>query len=333
MPKRAVHSLLTWGGLAVSVLFAYLAVRNVQFSEVWHGLRTCNYWWLGPALLIFVFAIFTKAVRWRYLFAPETRPDLGPVVSALLVGYFFNNILPARAGEVARVISLKQRAGTSRAEAGGTVVAERVYDVLVLLALLFIAVPWLPHVTWLHTAVVLAAVAAGGALIAVVSLAVFGAGAVHFALKPLAWVPRIPTERVLAFGEDLAQGLVGFRHPRIVLGAVFWTTLSWIAMAATTWCVMLGFGLHLSIVAALLLVIATNLAMILPSSPSGVGVFEYAATEALHAYHVGHSRALTCALVIHVLNFVPLIIAGLWVLRFSFRGRGEEPGVLSSEPA
>ena len=57
------------------------------------------------------------------------------VTGAVLIGYFFNTILPARAGEAARVVVLKQRAGTPRFEAVGTVGAERVLDVLVLLVL------------------------------------------------------------------------------------------------------------------------------------------------------------------------------------------------------
>src|SRR5439155_1217410 len=80
----------------------------------------------------------------------------GPVLSATVLGQFFNNVLPARAGEVARVIALHQSAGTSRAEAIVTVVVERLYDVLALLVMLFVLLPWLPRVAWVHTAALVA---------------------------------------------------------------------------------------------------------------------------------------------------------------------------------
>src|SRR5205814_5412390 len=150
--------------------------------------------WLLPALAMLAVSIFLKAERWRYLFARATRPATRPVVAALLIGYFFNNVLPARAGEAARVLALRRRAGTSRAEAGATVVLERAYDVLCLLLLLFVTLPWLPGVTWLRAAVVLGVVVATGLVAAMVILAVWGLRPVHFALRPLHRLPFLPSE-------------------------------------------------------------------------------------------------------------------------------------------
>jgi uncharacterized protein (TIRG00374 family) len=67
-------------------------------------------------------------------------------------------VLPARAGEAARVVALNRTSGTSIVEATATVVVERLFDVLCLLGLLFVLAHWLPHVTWLRAAAVLAVV-------------------------------------------------------------------------------------------------------------------------------------------------------------------------------
>ncbi len=321
MQKRALRSALSWAGLLVSALFAFLAVRHVQFAEVWNGLRTSNYWWLLPAFVLLGVAILVKALRWHYLFTPETRPGTRAVVTSLLIGYFFNSVLPARAGEAARVLALRQRAGTSRAEASATIVVERAYDVLVLLVLLFVAYPWLPRVTWMQGAVVFAVALAAGLAAAIVVFAVFGIRPVHFVLRPLARLPFVSLERLGRVGEGLGQGLAGLRRPSLMLGALVWTTLGWLALAASTWFVIRGFHVGLSFAAALLVVIATNLAMILPSSPSAVGVFEAAALVAFRAYGVPDSRALSCALVIHALNFLPFIAAGLFLLRGTLKAR------------
>ena len=319
--SRTLHSGLSWAGLLVSAVFAYLAVRDVRFGDVWQGLRTSNYWWLVPAVLMLAVTVYVRALRWRYLFARETRPETRAILRALLIGYLFNSILPARAGEAARVLALKPRAGASRAEAAATVVTERVYDVLVLLLLLFVALPWLPRVTWLHAAVVLALALAMGIVVAMVVLAVYGVRPVHFALRPLGQLPFISAERVEHIAENLGRGFAGLRRPRLVFAALFWTTLSWLALAISTWFVMHGFHLGLSPVAGLLVVITTNLAMILPSSPSAVGVFEAASLVALRAYDVPDSQGLSTALVIHVLNFVPFIAVGLFLLWGHPQGR------------
>ena len=94
---------------------------------MWETLRSSDYWWLVPALVALVASTRRAgAMRWRYLFARETRPPFGPVLSATILGQFFNNVLPARAGEPARIIALNQSTGVSRAETTATVVVERV---------------------------------------------------------------------------------------------------------------------------------------------------------------------------------------------------------------
>ena len=312
---RISRATLSWAGFGVSALFAYLAVRHVDFQNVWQGLRASNYWWLLPAFATLVAAILLKAVRWRYLFTRETRPSTRAVVIALLIGYFFNSVLPARAGEAARVLALNRRAGTSRAEAGATVVLERGYDVLCLLLLLFVATPWLPSISWLHAAAVLGIIVATGLVAAILVLALWEIRPVHLALRPLHRLPFLASERIEHVGDRIGEGLAAARQPRLVLAALAWTTIGWLVLALSAWFVMRGFHLGLPFGAALLVVVATNVAQILPSSPAAVGVFEAATLVALHPYDVSDSRALSYALVLHALNFLPYIAIGLLLLR------------------
>jgi len=143
-PHRVGSAALLTIGACVTALFAYLAIRNVRFEDVVESLRGREYWLLFPSVLVLAAAIAIRGVRWWSLFPAESRPPLKPVLSSLLIGYFFNNILPARAGEAARVVALHQLTRTSRAEAAATVVLERAYDVLSLLVLLFAALPGFP---------------------------------------------------------------------------------------------------------------------------------------------------------------------------------------------
>ena len=79
-------------------------------------------------------------MRWRSLFAHARRPPRGPILAATMIGYLFNNIMPARAGEAARVVALDQRTETPAAEIVGTALVERAYDVLSILIIFFCAV-------------------------------------------------------------------------------------------------------------------------------------------------------------------------------------------------
>ena len=301
-------------GLLVSAGFTYLAVRGVDFALVGESLRDSNYWWLAPALGALTVGIAVRALRWQLLFRRETRPPFRAAASALLVGIFVNSILPARAGEAARIVVLNQQQGTSRVEAIGTVVLERTLDVLCLLLLLFVIVPWLPPVSWLLPAVVLAvAIVVGLAVVAWV-LARFGDRPLRAALRPLTRFRFVSEGRVDRAGANLVQGLAGLRDWRLLAAGLVLTTFSWLWLGLSMWFVLRAFDLGLSPLAGVLVAIAVNIGMILPSSPAAVGVFEAAVLVALGAYGVPKEEALSCALVAHALTFVPFVISGPLVL-------------------
>lgn len=320
LPAHLARTALSWAGILVSALFAYLAVRHVHFRDVWGGLHTSNYVWLVPAFLALAVTVAIRAFRWRLIFRPETRPSMRSALVALLLSYFFNSVLPARAGEAARIVVLRRRAGTSAAETTATVLIERAFDVLCLLGLLFVTVAWLPHVVWLHAAVLLAVALAAILIGLVIVLALYDARPLRILLRPLGRLPFLSRERVDEIAENFTHGFAALRRPKLALAAVFWTTLGWLTLALSTWFVMLGFSLHISIVGGLFVVIATNLALVLPSSPAAVGVFEAAVLVALRPYGISDSQALSYALVVHALNFVPFVAAGLFLLRGTVRG-------------
>ena len=259
-----------------------------------------------------------RALRWRYLFAAATRPPYGPVFEATLLGQCFNNILPARAGEIARIVALHRTAGTSRAETTSTVVVERLYDVLVLLGLLFVFVPWLPHVAWIHAAAVLAIVLFAATVGSVVVLLRWGEKPFLVLLRPLTrlGLPFLTLERAEHAAASFVRGAASLRDPRLAAVALVLTAVSWIPLALSTWVLMIGFHLGLSVLAGLLVTIATGLSLVLPSSPGAVGVFEAAALVGLKAYGIDKAEALSFAIVLHAVNFFPYVLAGALVLQW-----------------
>jgi uncharacterized membrane protein YbhN (UPF0104 family) len=311
--SAASRRVLIGVGLAVTAVFAYLAVRETRPGEVWEALRESDWLWLLPAFAVLAIGIVLRALRWWVLFSPATRPPIGPVLEATLLGYFFNNVLPLRAGEAARIVALRRRARGSWAETGATVALERAFDVMAVLGILFVLVPWLPEVSWLRVAAALAALMLVVLVAAAVILALWGDRPLQRLLRPL--VRFIHVDRVEAGGASLARGLVGLRHLSIALPALALTVLSWVVLGISTWLAMLGFHLGLSPAAGIFVMTALGLSAILPASPAGIGVFEAAVVVALSTYDIDESEALSYALVLHALHFFPFIAAGLVVLR------------------
>lgn len=313
--RRGVRPLLALVGLAVTAVGVYVALRGVDVDDAADALRDSDLFWLIPALPVFAAAVVLRGVRWWALYEGEQRPPLRAVMYALLVGYFFNNILPARAGEAARVIALYSRARTSRAEIVATVVVERVFDVLALLLILLCVYPWLPEISWLRNAAILGAIVTIILAVLIVLIVRYDARAVHWLLTPLRRIRRPGfAARVEIAAINATRGLVALRNPAIAVRGFTLTVASWIVLAISYWILMDAFALDLPFAAAILVTVAINLSLVLPSSPAALGVFEAATIIALTAFAVAHAEALSYAIVLHVLNLVPFLLIGAVLL-------------------
>lgn len=317
--KRRSRRLLTLVTITVTVVFSYIALSGIDFSEVWRALRSCDYWWLIPALIAFGLGNVARTLRWRSLFIPGRRPPPGPALNATMIGYFYNNIMPARAGEAARVVVLTRRSSAPPVETVGTVVVERLYDVVAILVIFFVAEPWLPRVSWFGTAAIVAGVLALAIATTATVLVIYGDRPVRVLLRPLRRFSPFTEERLEQTVADLVHGLSGLHNRRVALEALVWTITAWMLSSVCSFFVMLAFHLGLPFGAALLVQVAIGLAMILPSPPAALGVFEGATLIALRAYGVPHSTALPYALVLHLVNFLPFILVGVALLHYNSR--------------
>jgi glycosyltransferase 2 family protein len=311
-----MRPLLALVGLAVTVVCMVLALRGVALDDAADAFREADLVWLLPAIPVFAAAIVLRGVRWWALYDAEQRPPLRAVMYALLVGYFFNNILPARAGEAARVIALHSRArDTPRAEIIATVVVERVFDLLALLLMLLCAYPWLPEISWLRNAAILGAFVSIVLAVLIVLIVRYDARAVHWLLSPLRRIRRPGfAERVEVAAINATRGLVALRNPAIAVRGFALTFLSWFVLAISYWILMDAFHLDLPLASAVLVTVAINLSLVLPSSPAALGVFEAATIIALDAWDVPHAESLSYALVLHVFNLVPFLVIGAVLL-------------------
>ncbi|HET7046147.1 MAG TPA: lysylphosphatidylglycerol synthase transmembrane domain-containing protein [Gaiellaceae bacterium] len=311
-----MNRLLAWAGVLVSGVFVWLAVRDVDFGLVAKALHEARWWPVAPALAALAVGTALRALRWQALFDAETRPPLPAVTEAMLIGLLFNSILPARAGEAARIVALHRDTGTSRAEALATAVAERVYDVFALLLLLFLAVPFLPDVPWLGQAAVAAGALAAAIAAAVLALLRWRERPVAWALTRLARTRLLTAERADGVARNLVAGLTAFRSPQIALRAFALTVASWLVFALSSWLLLYGFDVgETGFGAGLLATIATSLVLVIPAAPGGVGQFEAAAILALSVFGVDRSRALSYGVVLHAVNLVPYLVAGYVALR------------------
>ena len=311
-----IRPLLLVMGLAVSVVFTYLALRDIDFDAFLDALAEGKPAWFVAAFAVFAAAYAVRAVRWWVLFDAGARPPFRALVRSLFVGDFLTSLLPVlRLGEVARILVLHREAQTPRSVGLGTVVTERVQDSVALLLLLFVAVPFAPPVGWLRAATVFLAVLAAGLVVALVVFRRFGSRPLQFLLRPLARLPGFSPARTELAADNILRGLSGLRNVRTALAAFALTIVYWLGFALSYALVLRGAGLELGLDAGILVAVATTFSLLLPALPASVGIFEAAALVALEPYGVNEAQALSAAVVIHVMTFVPFLVVGPFALR------------------
>ena len=136
-----------WFGILISALFLYLVLRKIDFAQLWQVLKAANYWWLIPGVAVYFIALWVRAWRWHYLLRPLKSISTRSMFPIVTMGYAGNNIFPARAGEVVRAVVLKRKEGVPVSASLATIIVERVFDGIVMLAFVFVNLSELTRLT------------------------------------------------------------------------------------------------------------------------------------------------------------------------------------------
>ena len=242
------------------------------------------------------------------MFPKPMRPGFAPTFWALVLGLFANNVLPARLGEVARMAALSRETGLRRTQVLTTIVVERFFDLAALAIIAAIALPFAPSGSLrrnlaIATVVIFALLAFLLVTLASSHVRAFGVGSCAACRSSEASAARAASSRSARASSRCATGA----RSRIVLG---WSLASWIALAVSNYFVLAMFDTGAPWDAAVISMLATNLAMVVPSSAASIGVFEVAAKASLTLYGVPAGTALSFALVLHAVNVIPTLPLG-----------------------
>jgi uncharacterized protein (TIRG00374 family) len=303
-PSRAAAAIQRVSTAALLIAAALWAVHDIHWDRLREAVAFARPGLLLLAATVNFGALFLQSARWHALLRPVSRPlRLRDAFEALLIGFAASTVVPARAGELARIQWLGRRTGLSRA----TIVGSVGLDHLVNAAGLVFGLCLLPHLievpAWVRPA-------------AVTLLAFFVAGVTAALLLR----PKAAGEAEDDAGESgmkailsgCRRGLAAARDRR-ALGSSF--ALSLAAWGVELLVVVLSLeavGLRLSLSASLLVLLAVNVALALPLTPPGnFGTLELGAVVALMGLGVGKEHALVFAVCYHVLQVGPIGLAGL----------------------
>ncbi len=127
-------------GIVISVGGIYWAFRDFKFHEFSNSIQEVNYIYLLFATLFLWASVWLRALRWSWLFKVDALPTTTSLYRAELIGYFGNNILPLRLGELMRAYLIGREWNLSKKYVFGTIVLERILDFLSLIVFAFLLI-------------------------------------------------------------------------------------------------------------------------------------------------------------------------------------------------
>ena len=135
------HRLVQTGaGLAVGGVLLWFAFARIDTADLARRLGQVQIPWLLSAITCYWVALALRSWRWRILLSPVRQLPFFQVYHGLVVGYAANNILPARLGEIVRADYLGRRTSISRLSVVGTIVVERLFDVVVFIGFIVVGI-------------------------------------------------------------------------------------------------------------------------------------------------------------------------------------------------
>jgi len=332
LSPRLRARLLQLGSALLGGVLLYLALRPVEFSALADALRAANYWYLVPIGVIALLSHIVRAWRWMLLLEtlPTTstgrEPHLRIVFYSVMIGYMVNYAAP-RLGEVARAGNLAAQSNLTFSSIFGSVVSERILDVLTLGVCFIVAFAIAAqHVRGLG---VLFEEAAGPVDVTLGTVLIIGGlvlGAIVIPLLIIRHVRRraARTEkrgRLMQAAHSFADGLASLiRSPRRI-GLVVSTVLIWLCYWVLTYLPLPMLGItELGWADAWVLLVVGSIGMMVPA-PGGIGSYHYVTIQTMTVVlGVGIAAATAFAVLMHGAQLILYVAAGFVCLLLQGRG-------------
>ena len=311
-----------WLGVLISVVFIWLSLRGLRLNDFWSTVQKANYFWLIPGIGVYFVAVWIRAWRWHYLLGPIKKIPTKTMFPITAIGYMGNNIYPARAGEVLRAVILKRKEGVPVSASLATIIVERIFDGVVMLAFVFVNLPELAKLTGASGFVgniQQVAVIGTGVFLGALGIFLLAAMFPQVTVKIGSWVierfiPQRLRENITGIMHKFLDGLASLRSPFNVLMVFFTSVLIWLLETGKYWFVMHAFNFDRPFFVLMLMNGIVNLATTIPSAPGYIGTFDAPGIAVLTAYGVDQATAAGYTLTLHVALWLPITLLGAYYM-------------------
>jgi glycosyltransferase 2 family protein len=303
MKVRAVQIIV---GLACTFLFLGLALYRVPLGAVGATIARADPIWIIAAMVVYAVNLSLRARRWQIILRPLAAIPYSIVARALVVGYGLNTIMPARLGELFRAEFVKIDVGLSRVWTLTSIVVERLFDGLMVVACLGLGLLF-AAATRQNAAVLIDVLTLGGVIFGMVLLAALCLTG-SLGSSVFARFPRLSAQLAM-----VREGFRILRTRRTVVVAGL-TLLVYLPEGLCLWLIVKAVGLRLGFADTLVLLGAASLSTLLPSGPAFLGTLQFAYALAIEFASAPRAVGIAAATLAQLCLLLPLAVVAAGIL-------------------
>jgi len=249
-------------GVFISLAGIYWAFKDFHFFDFKRSIQQIDLVYLILATIFLWGSVWVRGLRWKWLFKESAPPSVSSLYRAELIGYFGNNVLPLRLGEILRTYIIGKENNLSKSFVFGTVVLERLMDMLALtffgIILLFLY-PF--EEEWISDYLL-----KGGAVILIIILTL---------IILSRFKPNNTDNKFLSILNQILDGLLSVRKQRVI-PVVISSLLIWSIYLLDVYLIQKAFQFNLSWAQTLAVLVISSLVLSIPSAPGMIGTFHAA---------------------------------------------------------
>lgn len=288
------------------------------FQEIADAFRKADYRTLPVMWLCLAVFYWLKVVRWKYLLSPlgQFRP-VKELLPSTIIGFAFNNVLPAHLGEFVRVFVFSKQTKLPRTAVLSSIVLERIFDIIAILFFLVVGV-WLADIEGLDASIETAIILFTGlvclGLIGAVFFLVKTALVVSIVDRVLGWfsfIPKSLTEKVATILHVGADGLASLKSGKLLAGIVGTSLLQWLLNAVLIHLSLVAFGISTSLAVSAIVMGVTAFGVTIPSSPGYFGVIQLCFLLVLKLFVDDHETVFAASIYYHMMQWIPVTCIGM----------------------
>ena len=283
----------------VATLCLYFAFNQVNIEDIYRALSNANLTYIFAAFITTFVTFILRSLRWKILLDSPKHLELQKYISTTHIGYFLNNILPFRAGDLARAKLLSSNSTNIKFSfLVGSLVAEKIIDLWIVgLFSIFLILFGFNNVLGLEFSIGILL------LYIITSFIIFGNNSLANKMQ-----------KQFSITKNFIDGYLLVSKNKIKLSGI--SILLWCSFVAYMYTLLKSVNIDLSFQQYIGITVITSIVTSLPIAPAAIGTYHLAVIYFLSLYGIGIDQSQTAAILLHSIFLLYTIILGYIYLSF-----------------